>query len=103
MWVKEGQPDDTATRLKGNHFWDNGEDVVRISPDNGALYGDPKYTDPASKDYSVQPGSALVGNDSQPQAGLLDPEPIRRLWEIRTSKDAAQENKEKPKWEHHGL
>lgn len=54
------------TQSQYNVFWKNGQDIINSSTDNGwggnngPVYGDPKFRDPANGDFRLMAGSAAI-------------------------------------------
>ena len=61
-----------------NHFWENKSDVKNFEKSQSSVSGDPLFRDPENGDFSPQPGSPLLRDDTI--IGLIKPQVIHKLW-----------------------
>ena len=67
--------------LDSNHYWQNEKDTVECEKSATAITGDPAFVSQKEGDFTSSPSSALLDDEGRSQAGLVQAEPIRELWQ----------------------
>jgi len=67
--------------LDSNHYWQNTEDTVECEKSATALGGDPLFVSQKEGDFTPSSNSTLLDDEGRSQAGLVQTEPIRELWQ----------------------
>ena len=79
---KGKKPTGSGGEFAGNLFWETGELFTNIPPSELAIAEDPQFADPENGHYASGLGSPYVDGKGHPVAGLSDPEPIKKLWDV---------------------